>query len=302
MIASPACACTGSNCRASQTRVPSSKDAKNGMPARNAPSSCARSVPLMLAASQPWRLPGNEGDTTPFRGVFILPNGPARCLDKTMTVVALLTRAGLRARWRTWLVLAVLTGLAGGLVTAVAAGARRTDAAYPARVAWSQPPDDLVSVSTGSGSSVGPAYSNVPAAAIAGLPQVIASAPAATYTVLEPAAATLGAPLNGTVPGTFWHRKLLAGRLPDARQPDEVDVSFTVTQALPHLQVGDTLPLLLLGAKGEPVRVNLRVVGIEGAPAEFPPQYGPGVDFIWATPAFVEAYGARLLGSPGVAV
>ena len=134
------------------------------------------------------------------------------------------------------------------------------------------------------------------------LPQVTALAPVATYTVLEPAAATLGVPLNGAIPGTFWHRKLLAGRLPDARQPDEVDVSFTVTQASPHLQVGDTLPLLLLGAKGEPVRVNLRVVGIEAAPAEIPPQYGPGVDFIWATPAFVRAYGARLLDTPGSAV
>ena len=219
-----------------------------------------------------------------------------------MTVVALLTRAGLRARWRSWLVLAVLTGLAGGLVTAVAAGARRTDAAYPSLVAWSAAPDDMVSVASGSGASAGASYSNVPAAAIARLPQVIASAPAATYTVLEPAAATVGAPLNGTVPGTFWRRKLLAGRLPDARQPDEVDVSFTVTQALPHLQVGDTLPLLLLGAKGEPVRVNVRVVGIDAAPAEFPPQYGPGVDYVWATPAFVRAYGARLLDTPGVAV
>jgi len=145
-----------------------------------------------------------------------------------MTPVWLVVRAGLRARWRSWLVLAVLTGLAGGLVTAVAAGARR--------------------------------------AAIARLPQVTALAPVATYTVLEPAAATLGAPVNGAIPGTFWHRKLLAGRLPDARQSDEVDVSFTVTRASPYLQVGDNLPLLLLGAKGEPVRVNLRVVGIEAAP------------------------------------
>ena len=76
--------------------------------------------------------------------------------------------------------LAVLTGLAGGLVTAVAAGACRTDAAYPALVTWSRAPDDLVSVSTGSGSSVGAAYSNVPATAIARLPQVTASAPVAT--------------------------------------------------------------------------------------------------------------------------
>ena len=113
-----------------------------------------------------------------------------------MTVVALLTRAGLRARWRTWLVLAVLTGLAGGLVTAVAAGARRTDAAYPALVAWSRAPDDLVSVGTGSGSSVGASYSNVPAAAIARLPQVTAFGP-----------------------GRHLHRARAGGR--DARRPAE---------------------------------------------------------------------------------
>jgi putative ABC transport system permease protein len=219
-----------------------------------------------------------------------------------MTVVALVVRAGLRARWRTWLVLAVLTGLAGGLVTAVAAGARRTDAAYPSLVAWSAAPDDMVSIGTGAGSGVGATYADVPEAAISRLPQVTASAPVDSYTVLQPSSATIAAPVNDTIPGALWHRKLLAGRLPDARQPDEVDVSFTVTQASPHLQVGDTLPLLLLGAKGEPFRVNLRVVGIEAAPAEFPPQYGPSVDFIWATPAFVEAYGTRLLGSPGVAV
>ena len=219
-----------------------------------------------------------------------------------MTPVSLIVRAGLRARWRTWLVLAVLTGLAGGLVTAVAAGARRTDAAYPALLAWSRAPDDIVSLDTGAGSSVGATYAHVPIAAIARLPQVTALAPAATYTVLEPAAVTVAAPLNGAVPGTFWRRKLLAGRLPDARHPDEADVSFTVTQASPRLQVGDTLPLVLLGAKGAPVRVNLRVVGIDAAPAEFPPQFGSGVDYIWATPAFVRVYGARLLDTPGGAV
>ncbi|MGB6618443.1 MAG: hypothetical protein WBE95_30525, partial [Trebonia sp.] len=219
-----------------------------------------------------------------------------------MTVVALLTRAGLRARWRSWLVLAVLTGLAGGLVTAVAAGARRTDAAYPALVTWSRAPDDLVSVSTGSGSSVGAAHSNLPMGTVSRFPQVTSSAPFASYTVLQPSSATLMAPLNDAIPGTLWHKKLLAGRLPAAGSPDEVDVSFTVPQASPQLRVGSALPLVLLGATGKPVSVALRVVGIEAAPREFPPQYGPGVDFIWATPAFVRVYGARLLDSPGVVV
>ena len=214
----------------------------------------------------------------------------------------LVVRAGLRARWRAWLVLAVLTGLAGGLVTAVAAGARRTDAAYPSLVAWSAAPDDLVSTGTGLGSSAGATYANVPAAAVSGLSKVTGAAPIDTYTVLQPASATLVAPLNGAIPGTMWHRKLLAGRLPAVGSPQEADVSFTVTQALPHLGVGSALPVVLLGATGKPVRVTFRVAGIEAAPGEFPPQYGPGVDFIWATPAFARAYGARLLTGPGVAV
>jgi hypothetical protein len=219
-----------------------------------------------------------------------------------MIPVWLVVRAGLRSGWRSWLVLAVLTGLIGGLVMAVAAGATRTDAAYPALVAWSRAPDDEVSLGTGLGSSTGATYANVPAAAISRLPQVTSSAPLAGYTVLQPSSATLAAPLDGTIPGTLWRRKLLAGRLPAAGNPDEVDVSFTVTQASPQLSVGDALPVVLLGATGKPVRVVLRVVGIDAAPGEFPPQYGPGVDFIWATPAFVRAYGARLLDSPGVAV
>jgi hypothetical protein len=157
-------------------------------------------------------------------------------------------------------------------------------------------------VGTGSGSSIGASYANVPVAEVSRLPQVTGAAPVDAYTVLQPASATLDAPLTGAVPGTMWRRKLLAGRLPAAGNPDEVDVSFTVTQASPQLRVGDALPLVLLGAAGKPVRVVLRVVGIESAPGEFPPQNGTGIDFIWATPAFARAYGARLLASPGVAI
>jgi len=42
-----------------------------------------------------------------------------------MTAAWLVVRAQARSRWRSWLVLAVLAGLIGGLVIAVAAGARR---------------------------------------------------------------------------------------------------------------------------------------------------------------------------------
>ena len=56
----------------------------------------------------------------------------------------LVLRAELRRRWRTWLMLALIAGLFAGAVQAAAAGARRTDAAYPSLVAWSHPPDALL--------------------------------------------------------------------------------------------------------------------------------------------------------------
>src|SRR5512142_280009 len=40
-------------------------------------------------------------------------------------------RAEARSRWRAWLGLALIIGLAGGAATAAAAGARRTETAYP---------------------------------------------------------------------------------------------------------------------------------------------------------------------------
>ena len=68
-----------------------------------------------------------------------------------MRAAWLVVRAGLRGRWRSWLTLALVAGLTGGLVTAVAAGARRTDAAYQGLVAWSTP-DDLISLDAGESS------------------------------------------------------------------------------------------------------------------------------------------------------
>jgi hypothetical protein len=52
-------------------------------------------------------------------------------------------RAELRRRWRAWLALALIVGAFAGVVEAAAAGARRTDAAYPGLLAWSDAPDVL---------------------------------------------------------------------------------------------------------------------------------------------------------------
>src|SRR5215472_6882294 len=113
-----------------------------------------------------------------------------------MSAVWLVVRAQLRSGWRSWLVVAIVAGLAGGLVIAVAAGARRTDAAYPDLVAWSGSPDELV----GLGSGLGPLYVNVTAAAITRLPQVASAAELTTYTALAPASVTVMAPADRAIP------------------------------------------------------------------------------------------------------
>ena len=212
-----------------------------------------------------------------------------------MTGVWLFVRAGLRARWRSWLALALVAGVAGGLVSALAAGARRTDAAYPALVAWSRAPDETIAL------DFGPAFASAPAATVAKLPQVTAAATLTSYTSLEPASVSVVAPTSNTVPGSLWHRKLLAGRLPDPEAAAQVDISFTVARA-EHVGVGGTLHLMLLGPGGKPVPFTFQVVGIDAAPFEFPPQFGTGFDEVWATPAFNRVYGAAFLGTPGIAL
>jgi len=51
----------------------------------------------------------------------------------------------LRARWRGWVLLAVLVGLTGGVVLTATAGARRTDSAYGRFLAASRAGDLLIS-------------------------------------------------------------------------------------------------------------------------------------------------------------
>ena len=62
-----------------------------------------------------------------------------------MFAVALLVAHKLRVGWRGWTGLAVIVALAGGAVLTAAAGASRTDSAYPRFLAQSNASDVLVS-------------------------------------------------------------------------------------------------------------------------------------------------------------
>jgi hypothetical protein len=184
-------------------------------------------------------------------------------------------RAELRRRWRSWLALALIVGAFAGAVEAAAAGARRTDAAYPSLLAWSKAPDLLAASDPGQ-----PVFGSIPQSALAGLPQVTGDAFLAEYSVARPSDVALLAPESRKVPAAFWRRKMLAGRLPDPRRADEANVSFTLAQAH-HLQVGDAfrIEVFTSGAKPRPVPFTFRIVGIDAAPAEFPPQTGDGNRF-----------------------
>lgn len=61
-----------------------------------------------------------------------------------MGAVRLALRADLRLRWRAMLGQALLTGLIGGIVLTAAAGARRTDTAYPRLLRWANAASVLV--------------------------------------------------------------------------------------------------------------------------------------------------------------
>jgi hypothetical protein len=209
----------------------------------------------------------------------------------------LVLRAEFRARWRTWLMLALIAGVFAGAVQAAAAGARRTDLAYPGLLAWSHAPDVLLFSFSGPSQTFG----HFSLSSAARLPQVAQSAVLVSYAVAAPASASVVSPASTAVPSQFWHRKILAGRLPNPARPSEVNISFALAEAS-HLGVGDILRVTLLTASRQLERVSFRIVGIDAAPAEFPPQTGTGTDIVWATPAFYREHRSGLLVFPGLAL
>ena len=199
-----------------------------------------------------------------------------------MTGVWLFMRAEARRRWRAWLSLALIVGVfAGGVVTA-AAGALRTDSAYARFLDWSRAPDALVAAEPYT-----PDFARLSPAAVMRVPQ---AADAAVVKILLPGTVSFLSPASNAVPGRFWKRKILSGRLADPGRPDEVNVSFALAQRR-HLRPGDPLRLVMT-ADGRPVPFVFRVAGIDAAQIEFPPQPGNGTYVVWGTPAFYHQHRA----------
>jgi hypothetical protein len=168
----------------------------------------------------------------------------------------------LRARWRGWVMLALLVAIGGCAVLASAAGARRTSSAYPRFLQASHASDVAVSAA---GPGVGGYYQ-----ALAKLPGVAAIAPGVGLNVQPIGHESLlvrGTVTTAPVDGRLWRLldrpKVLAGRLPLADRPGEIAVDQAGAAVL-HLRVGSVLAMVAYpnGGSARPRLLRERVVGI----------------------------------------
>jgi ABC-type lipoprotein release transport system permease subunit len=234
-------------------------------------------------------------------------------------------RAELRTRWRAWLGLLVLVGLAGGAVIALVAGARRTDSAY-GRFLVSQRAFDVIAAcppaeETGSGVECD-------SAELARLPEVDDAALVTSFgggsveivtedgRSVQPDRGDCGYTGPGEVSlaasrdnrfGTQLNRlKILDGRAPDPKRAGEVAVPVELARRL-DLRVGDGLRATFLAERDadcndpEAARLpprTLRIVAIEAAPFEIAPPSGYYSATIHLTPVFLDEIAADGLERP----
>jgi ABC-type antimicrobial peptide transport system permease subunit len=216
-----------------------------------------------------------------------------------MSAIWLRLRSELRSRWRAWLGLALLLGLAGGAATAAAAGARRTETAYPRFVAAQEGFDLLTG---GFPEHLDPEKT---LAAIERLPVVKewaredVVAPAGVLPdgnlLTIPQLAAVADP-QGKAGIQFNKFKVLSGRLFNLDAPDEAVVDFPTADRY-RLKVGSVIRLVVGdlflpqgGLVPHPKLAPVRVVGIVASPGIFP---AVGISSFFTTinvtPAFARA-------------
>jgi ABC-type antimicrobial peptide transport system permease subunit len=189
--------------------------------------------------------------------------GEEREDNLTVAAVIRVCRAEFRARWRQWASVVLIIGAIGGVVLASAAGARRTDTAFPRFLRYTRAADLLISPNnTGR----------------TGFYQALAKDPdvAAIATGVGLQAFTTGDAPSGVLSlagemGDFGrsieHPKFIAGRLLDPTRADEADVDLTTAHQL-HAHVGTRLHLSYppSGQNGPDLAhqqfVDVRIVGV----------------------------------------
>ena len=162
-------------------------------------------------------------------------------------------RIELRSRWREWLAVALFAGLAGGLVIAAAAGARRADSALMRHLVAYRFPDAQVLRGNDSADN-SDSYFKKTIAYVRTLPQVTASAETAELgycardrynrpvEVTGPNAVLFTVNVDGRYGVSLRRPKLLRGRLPDPRRAREVLLDSRTAGRF-GVEPGDVIPM-----------------------------------------------------------
>src|SRR5258705_3910058 len=181
--------------------------------------------------------------------------------------------AELRARGRAWVAVAILAGLFYGAVIGAVAGGRRTNTVVARSIHKKLSPDIFMV----------PAYSEngdlLDFDAIARFPETARSFRLPLFPNGEGWDVTgFADPAVATQAG-----RLLAGRLPDPRKPEEAVANF-VAREQRHVHVGDTVDITLIGpgfsGEGDPPpgpAIKLKIVGITAALGDFASIAGPRI-------------------------
>ena len=232
-----------------------------------------------------------------------------------MAAVLARARAELRARWRAWLGLSLLLGLAGGVVLVLVAGARRTDTAYDRLVTAERPADlevqvgDLVDAGVPEPLAALERLGRLPGVTEHGLFAQFTADPGDNSSFTTDRYFDTLAPVDQGAERFAARSKLLAGRRADPARADEAVVGFTVAEQY-GLSAGSRLRLRLFSGQetdalyqdgtlarlprpSEGRRVDLRVVGIVAPVGDFPPRVGVEVGTVLCTPAFARAFTDR---------
>ncbi len=209
-----------------------------------------------------------------------------------MRSVEMVFLAQLRHRWRSWLAIALLIGLVGGVIMAAAAAGRRTESAFPAFVA-----------THGFDAEV---YSTQPAE-ISRLPGVRTVTEAFGPDNGQPTCACTH-PLNPSDFGVLLLPaegrpafKLVSGRLPEPSNPYEVLASYDLQQD-EGVRLGTVIHVPFYAPSQAPAynaateappnptgpTVPLRVVGFEASEFDFPSGGTPSYS-LYASPAFARS-------------
>jgi hypothetical protein len=206
-------------------------------------------------------------------------------------------RSELRTRWRSWLGLALLIGLAGAAAVATAAGARRTETAYP-RFVQTQNGYDLIT--GGFPGRIDPARALAKMEALPEVGQWARVDMVASSAILPSGRVALAPELMAVtdLAGRAGFRlnrfKVISGRMVNPHAPGEAVIDFP-TADREGLRVGSVVRFVAGDPNAKhPRSAAVRIVGVVASPGQFP-AVGSSSAFgsVYVTPAFVRSNGIR---------